>query len=248
MILSLDCSTPTLSLALVEWAEAARPEHFGRPRLVAGRDLPHGGQHGAELPVQIQALLAEAGVGLDALRGCAVGMGPGSFTGLRVGIATLKGICFARSLPLQGVSTLRALAFEVASGSAPDALFCPLLDARRGELYAGLYRGPSAEPVLPELSLPPEGLPGYLAQAGAARLFGEGLHAQQASIERLLAGTVELDLAGPRAPSAFVIARLAGPPVPFARDALFALEPRYLRLSQAEVKFPNGNFTPHATG
>lgn len=236
-------------MALVVW-------EGGEPRQIGGRELLHGGQHGAQLPCQIEALLEERGVGQEALQGCSVGVGPGSFTGLRVGMATLKGICFARRIPLQGASTLGALALRAAEGTPGGALLCPLLDARRGEVYAGVFRSlgnvagsRGIEPIGPEVSLPPDRLAEWLAGVGAfsgdrPRLFGEGLHAQQGQLESALADRAILDLAGPRSPAAFDIARLAGPPRPFALDALFAIEPRYVRPSQAELKFPDGNFIP----
>ncbi|MDH7480056.1 MAG: tRNA (adenosine(37)-N6)-threonylcarbamoyltransferase complex dimerization subunit type 1 TsaB, partial [Syntrophomonadaceae bacterium] len=83
--------------------------------------------------------LREAELKLEHLDGMAVTTGPGSFTGLRIGIATAKGLAQALGVPLVGVPTLDALALNLA-GSA--GLICPILDARKGEIYTALYRSP----------------------------------------------------------------------------------------------------------
>ncbi len=238
VVLALDSSTQTLSLALVRWTE-------GRAEIVVSREQQGVAQHGRRLPGAIEELLAEAGQSLDSIAGCALGIGPGSFTGLRIGMSTIKGICYARKLPLAGVSSLRALALGVAGGAPGDALFCPLLDARRGEVYAGLFRGPGAEPVAPEAAMPPGALRQWLDAAKGTRVLGEGLHAQREPLARALEGHAELDFGAPRYPGALQVAQLAGPPETFEARTLLSLEPRYVRLSEAEVKFPNGNFTPH---
>jgi len=235
VILALDSSTRTLSLALARWQGQAL-------EVLAARELDDGGQHGHSLPIAIDALLREGGASLDALTGCAVGLGPGSFTGLRVGLATLKGICYARHLPLAGASSLRALA--AAAPGVDGELVCALLDARRGELYAGLFRGPRAE-----RALPPAALPGWLSEMGASRVraFGEGLLAQRAALEALASPALAFDLEGPKSPTALNVAKLAGPSGDTRPEALFAIEPRYVRPSEAELKYPEGTFKPHPT-
>ncbi len=240
MILALDSSTHALSLALARWEGSTLHP-------VLAREVDDGGQHGHSLPAAIEGILREAGATLDSLAGCAVGLGPGSFTGLRVGMATLKGLCYARKIPLAGVSSLRALALGAAGRAAPDELLCALLDARRGELYGGLFRGGDAEPLGPERALPPQRLAGWLDELGVAkvRLFGEGLWAQRAALEAAARSGLILDFDGPRAPAALDVARLAGPPGDVRPEALFALEPRYVRPSEAELKHPEGTFKPH---
>src|SRR5262249_28777116 len=85
----------------------------------------------------------------------AVGVGPGSFTGLRIGIATARGLAQARGIPVVAVGTLSALARGIA-GEADDRLGLPVIDARRGEAFAGLFEG-GAERWPPSVS-PPEQL------------------------------------------------------------------------------------------
>ncbi len=119
-VLALDSSSPLLSCALWEdgraVAESLHPEK-------AGDVLP-------------EALLALAP--LESVDALAAGVGPGSFTGLRVGLAAVKALAYARKLPVLGASSLRALAL---SARRPGELLVPTLEARRGELYAARANG-----------------------------------------------------------------------------------------------------------
>ncbi len=82
--------------------------------------------------------LERAGRGFGDLGLIAAGIGPGSFTSVRVGLATAKGFALARDLPLVGVPSMAAMAWQVRGRLS--GLICPIIDAKRGELYAGLYR------------------------------------------------------------------------------------------------------------
>jgi tRNA threonylcarbamoyladenosine biosynthesis protein TsaB len=98
--------------------------------------------HGAELPEAVAGLLARAGLTVRDLRAIAVGIGPGSFTGLRVGLSYAKGLKLAIGCALLGIPSLDTLALAAltASSVALGRLVCPVLDARKGEVYAALYR------------------------------------------------------------------------------------------------------------
>src|SRR6185503_2284284 len=124
---------------------------------------------GADLLVAIDRLCREAGVAPGELDAIAVGAGPGSFTGLRIGMATAKGIAFAANRPLWAVSSLAALADdaqrELATGqldAEAGGLICAALDARRGEVFAGCFRGGVA--VVDERVLAPHELAPWVAQ------------------------------------------------------------------------------------
>ena len=93
--------------------------------------------HSERLMVAVDRLLGDAGWTVKDLEGLAVSVGPGSFTGLRVGIATAKGLAVTLGLPVAPVPTLDALAAILPFADAP---VCPLLDARKGEVYCCLYR------------------------------------------------------------------------------------------------------------
>jgi tRNA threonylcarbamoyladenosine biosynthesis protein TsaB len=101
--------------------------------------------HSRELMPAVAELMEKAGIGWDEVAGVAVGVGPGTFTGLRIGVATARALATAARIPLHPVSSLTALA---AASDAPLAV--PVIDARRGELFAALVRDgePLTEPFL----------------------------------------------------------------------------------------------------
>ena len=96
--------------------------------------------HGFELPAAVDEVLEAAAVSIGDLTAIAVAIGPGSFTGLRVGLSYAKGIAAARKIPIVGVSSLDALALCVSRELPEGASIYPVIDARRGEIYTGLYR------------------------------------------------------------------------------------------------------------
>jgi tRNA threonylcarbamoyladenosine biosynthesis protein TsaB len=100
--------------------------------------------HSRELLPAVEELMARAGVGWSEVDGLAVGVGPGTFTGLRIGVATARALATAARVPLHPVSSLAALAagIDAAESERGDpALTLPLIDARRGEVFGALYRG-----------------------------------------------------------------------------------------------------------
>ena len=102
--------------------------------------LSPGGWHARDLLGAIEGLLGRAGIAASGLGGIGVAVGPGSFTGVRVGMATAKGLGFALDVPVEGLSTLEALALAAVAGGARAEHICPALDAGRGEIYAALFR------------------------------------------------------------------------------------------------------------
>jgi tRNA threonylcarbamoyladenosine biosynthesis protein TsaB len=96
----------------------------------------------------IVEVMGRAGVGWNDVDRIAVGVGPGTFTGLRIGIATARGLAYATGIPLVGTSTLRSLALNL------EGTVAAVLDARRGEVFAAVWRAPD-EPVLPPAALAP---------------------------------------------------------------------------------------------
>ena len=123
---------------------------------LAGQKVSHlPGEHVEKLVQLIGDLLEEISVGIDGLDGVAVSLGPGSFTGLRIGLGTAKGICFGTGLPLAGVPTLDAMAETVCPW---DGYIVPVRDARRGEIYMATFRslGNSLERTSDYRGLTPE--------------------------------------------------------------------------------------------
>ena len=132
--------------------------------------------HSTHLTVLIEQLLENAGYQLNSLAAVAVSDGPGSYTGLRIGAAAAKGLCFALDIPLLAVGTLPALAQQVAARTArPETwLYCPMLDARRQEVYAALYTHDGREVLTPSnIILAPDTLAEHLAQQPVL-FFGNG--------------------------------------------------------------------------
>ena len=93
--------------------------------------------HSERLLGAIELVLREAHYALGDLDGWAISLGPGSFTGLRIGVSTVKGLAVATRKPVAGISTLDVLASQI---TPTPNLICPILDARKGEVYAAFYR------------------------------------------------------------------------------------------------------------
>lgn len=129
LILAIDTATTCSSVALTRGG-------VGEGEVVASLSLNSGVTHSRRLLTAIDWLLSEAGIDLQGVDGLAVSLGPGSFTGLRIGMATVKGLATALDKPLLGVSTLDALALNCTG----ERLICAVLDARKKEVYTCFYR------------------------------------------------------------------------------------------------------------
>jgi tRNA threonylcarbamoyladenosine biosynthesis protein TsaB len=256
LVAALDTATLTLSCALVDLAPGSPPRlrcdrteriPAQRSKTQAGDPPPPAGAvggHSAALPQALVDLLHAEGLTIPDVEGYAVGLGPGSFTGLRIGLATWKGLAYANKRPIAGGSSLAAMALAAAGEAEDGALLVPLLDARKGEVYAGFYRvrrGGIVE-LADEAALPPSALRRQLealAAEGARPLaFGEGYDAYAEA----LSGVPRLATGIATPPALAVAAAVAERLATAAYDpqALFALEPHYVRASEAELKFPKG--------
>ncbi|MCU0441393.1 MAG: tRNA (adenosine(37)-N6)-threonylcarbamoyltransferase complex dimerization subunit type 1 TsaB [Bacteroidia bacterium] len=130
VILCLETSTPVCSVAIAS--------ESGLLSLV--EDVTEN-RHASHLTIYIEQALQQAGLNLQQVDAIAVSKGPGSYTGLRVGVSTAKGFCYALKIPLLGVGTLQGLALQMAPyvANEPKALLIPMLDARRMEVYNQLF-------------------------------------------------------------------------------------------------------------
>ena len=204
-------------------------------KLQAEVTVEAGRTHSETLLSHIEGALSFAGVERSALRGVAVSIGPGSFTGLRIGLATAKAIAYGLGIPLVGVSTLAALALAV---PVPDVHTLVLMDAQKGNAYAGLYEwragnlyevrpvrvAPLAEAIVEAAELgKPVLLTGELVLKKRARLGNLPDNVTLAPAHLLTARASHVAWLG--------IARLAAG----ERDDLMTLEPFYIRRSEAEV-------------
>ena len=224
LVLGIETSTPQTTVAL------------GTEKGMIASTLLSSGQSHHELVIpSITHLMRWAGVKLSSVGGIAVGLGPGLFTGMRVGIATAKTLAQTLSVPIAGLASLDVLAFSARYGRR---LICAAIDAKRGELFFAFYR-----PV-----------PGGVAREGGfqvgppSRLVAE-LEARREDI--LLVGNGglvyrrELEEAGSRVefasavhafPAATALVELAIPR--FQRedfDRLFDLKPHYVRKADAQI-------------
>lgn len=126
-ILGIDTSTPIGSVALID-----------DDNIVAEHTLNIVQAHSSRLMPAIDAVLKWGEITPHDLDGCAVGIGPGSFTGVRIGVATVKSLCYAVDKSIVGVSTLEAIAYNL---RWTNGLVCPILDARRSEIYGAIFHG-----------------------------------------------------------------------------------------------------------
>ena len=126
MYLAIDTSTETASLALVQESQ-----------LLAELTWSCQQNHSVELMPSIDRLLEQTGSSLKSLSGVIVARGPGSFNGLRVGVSTAKRLAFSLGVPLVGISTLEAAAYQYAEIGLP---VCPIFNAGRGEIAAAIYQ------------------------------------------------------------------------------------------------------------
>ena len=222
-ILAIESSATAASAALCEDEE-----------LIAQTFQHSGLTHSRTLLPMVLTMLEQCGAGLEGVDLIAVAAGPGSFTGLRIGVSTAKGLAWPGNKPCAGVSTLEAMAWSLAH---TGAIVVPVMDARRGQLYNALFRGTGEglERLAPDRAIAADDLAAELAALpGDKILVGDG-----ALLARRLLGErgLELTVAPPhlRLQSAWGVARGA---LELARrgeltDAA-GLAPVYHRLSQAE--------------
>jgi tRNA threonylcarbamoyladenosine biosynthesis protein TsaB len=184
-ILAFDTATPATTVALSGVDEVVfTARHDPRPGERPG--------HATRLLPLVALVLDRAGIGWAGLDRIAVGIGPGTFTGLRIGIATARALARARDIPLVGVSTLESLALaRPAPDAAPAGLDAVLavLDARRGEVFAAIWRideaGEFENALLPPRAIAPEALAELVEPLGPATLaIGDGAIAFREVLER----------------------------------------------------------------
>jgi tRNA threonylcarbamoyladenosine biosynthesis protein TsaB len=225
VILGFDTATEATTVALCD---------FDRVELELRDDPPAGGRprHTAKLMQFIVEILTEASVGWETIEKIAVGVGPGTFTGLRIGLATARALALARELPLSGVSTLGSLAFGAASRQvAPeDETILAAIDARRGEVFAAAWLG--ARQLLAPRAFAPEELAAATSElAEPALAVGTGAIKFRAVLERAGALVPETESELHRV-SALTHCRLARDLPAQHPDNV---HPEYLRLPDAEI-------------
>lgn len=219
LVLAFESSTARSSVALLDNGLPLASASLARPR-----------RHGEFLAPAVAFCLAQAGRSAEQIGGVAVGVGPGLYTGLRVGIATAQTFAGARNLPVVGVSGLDVLAFRARH---TRRLVCAVIDARRGELFWALYRpSPGGVQLIGELQVGSvESLAADLDSTGERCLVvGDTAAADRQVLERVA------DVAAPTAPDAADLAELVHPR--FVREEFQQpgeLTPIYLRQADASI-------------
>lgn len=215
-LLAIDTSA-NASAALLDTSDSRKIRVVGSFTSSANND------HAEVLAPAIEALLSDAGITGQDLVGIAVGVGPGPFTGLRVGLATARTLGFVWNLPLHGVMSLDAIALEaLASGINTD--FVVAIDARRKEVYWARYSETGRLLDGPHVTVAEE-LPALPVYGSGAGLYAERLQAVGASIAE---GFAQLH------PNATAIGMRAAQQLAAGEQAL-STEPLYLRESDAKV-------------
>ncbi|PBQ33080.1 tRNA (adenosine(37)-N6)-threonylcarbamoyltransferase complex dimerization subunit type 1 TsaB [Sphingobacteriaceae bacterium] len=107
--------------------------------LIFSRELNEGFTHAENLHLFIEQGLKESGIKAKDLSAIAVSKGPGSYTGLRIGVSTAKGLAYALNIPLISIDTLQLMAFAAFEQVQEEAFYCPMIDARRMEIYTAVY-------------------------------------------------------------------------------------------------------------
>jgi len=232
LILAVETSTRTGSIALVE--AVAQETESPRLRVIGETTLNLAETHSSRLMPAIDRLLQETSHPIQEVQALAVGLGPGSFTGLRIAISTVKGLAFALRVPVMGAPTLDVLAQNLPFASIQ---VCPVLDARKKEVYAALFRG-KGEGHLTKVSedwvLSPEELCSRITEktilvGNGGEVYGDIFRDRLGS--RVLFAPPEVSF-----PRASNVARLCLPSLRKAETLdLFGFTPIYVRRSEAEI-------------
>lgn len=209
----------------------------GDDRLISERLIHNLQTHSQNIIPMISQVMDDAGLKPADLHGIAVTGGPGSFTGLRIGMSAAKAMGLALNLPVISISTLKALAWNLYRA---EGLICPILDAKKNEVYTCAYRSGDSglEEVFSSAALSPGQLIDYLKEFGAEKVnfLGDGVPVYGDTIKTALGGRAifaPMINAFPRA-GAVAELGLAKLRAGSLADPTF-LQPVYLRRSEAEI-------------
>ena len=243
-LLAFDCATSVRSVAV--WQEGKILSHL--------QEQASTGEAQRLIPL-IEAAMADAGMNYRDLEGVAVTLGPGSFTGIRVGLATARGLCLAAEKPLLGITTLEALA-----GDCPDPMILATVDSRRREPFVQVfYRDPMSSsdlstepypltephPLTEPMACEPELLASVVRASAEGPLTVIGDRATDI-VELLRADKIDASLGAPAVPDAASVARIAASRFAAAQKipSLAAAAPLYLRPADAVPARAGGKLRP----
>lgn len=235
-ILAVETATSWQSVALID-----------DDRVLGTHEQEAGGAHGSLLLPAIDQLLSESQVRLSELDGLCCSAGPGSFTGIRVGLATCLGLRAASGIPLALVPTLEAMARTVEGESRP---LCPVLVSRRDEVYWALFRwmgGGQWERIVSEQVGTPRALARTLPDQTV--MIGLGWSSMEADIRAALPKSVTVRVGPDHAfrPSAVQVARMGMEHIQRGEIAGSAVTPFYVQRAEAEIQYErSGGISPVA--
>lgn len=224
LILAVDTTTPSGSVALLE-----------DDVLLGEANIESAATHSARLLRSVDFLLGTHGRDVKDVGAFAVAAGPGSFTGIRIGVGAVKSLAFASGKPIAPVSTLLALAVKLAADG--PRLVCPLLDAKKEEIYAGLFEARKAglAELIPQGAYTPDAFFARLPTRRVIAFAGSGLAAYRARLLPYVRDKARF----PRR-SSFLAAEVGHIGCGMIREGkgvdAASLEPFYFRRSQAEEK------------
>ena len=222
-ILAVDTGTKRCSVAIVE-----------KSSLLAEITMVKDQTHSKHLMKMIHRVVGMSGIELSELDGFAVNRGPGAFTGLRIGISSVKGLAAASGKPVVGVSSLDVLAMQA---SLSSYLICPLIDARRGEVYCSRYRFQNGDLIKEnkENVFPPETA---IFDINEPCMFvGNGARLYRAEIVHIMGNLAYFAPFCQNTIRASTVAYLSMRRFESAdTDDVGALSPQYIRKSDAEMK------------
>jgi len=198
--------------------------------------------HSERLMSTVDRVLTDTGLAMSNIDGFGVSIGPGSFTGLRIGLSTVKGLAFTTGKPVAAVPTLKALAWNM-----PYALYpiCPLLDAKKKEVYAALYRyeGNNLLQLLPETVTPLVELVDRIS--GEVVFTGEGARLFAGDINKLFGDRAHLAPLAATVPSAASVAEIALAMLKGGRETCpDNLSLLYIRRPEAELAWEKRQRSP----
>jgi tRNA threonylcarbamoyladenosine biosynthesis protein TsaB len=233
-VLAVETATSWQSVAILDGS-----------RVLARHDQDAAGSHAKLLLPTIDRLFRETGLTVKQLDGLAVSIGPGSFTGLRVGLATLLGFRTVSQLPLVVVPTLEGMAWNLKGAST---LLCPILNSRRGELYWALFRwtgNDRLERVISEQVGTAASLGSSLTES--VLVFGEGWTIEASAIRASISPSVTVNEASDSAqkPSAISIGLAGIERLRRGEHAGIGIGPLYVQRTAAELKYEeSGGISP----
>lgn len=212
-------------------------------RLLAESSTEMARTHSERLMVLVDRVFKDAGLTPDDLDGMAVSIGPGSFTGLRVGVSTVKGLATGKPIPVAAVPTLEAMAWNASAGRNR---ICPMIDAKKGEVYAAVYSevaDGTLKSVMEEQIISPEALCERLREpSNSPTIFlGDGAFRYRAVLENRLGGTALFAAAPQSRPFPSTVAWIGLRKFHRGEVAdIRNLVPAYIRRSDAEVNWEKG--------